>query len=668
MKNNNAIRYILAALLLVLTVVSNEVQAQPTRSAMPSRSNSSSAQRKPASKQSNSNKPVRLDDIHHVAFWGGVGYSGLVNSYGMGDYGQHKFVGGGGGMIGVGYEYHYKKFQLSVGPEFRIFSSQDNLLYNRPYQLNLPEYGQTYNYIFGRSAGAYEPLKQTEVIGQITLPILFGATFPVEKIGHIFFMAGAKIGYTLLSSYSQKGVLTTSITDNWAYDDNWYDIGHNTETTRGTLFSGKDKFGLDAALSAEVGVMLDDYLSADWQDNNEDSKHPWHMRVSLFLDYGLNNMNVSENVDFASIDATRLDEPMHGLGATSLHKSGWANGRVNSLLVGAKFTALLQLNKPKKPKPQNPYLVMRLMNARTGMPIAATEPKATVEITALQNGRLTKRTPNSKSMVLHRAVPGNYHVTISQPGYLPYEPFDANLMADVNTNLQERIDTTYIMLYPEPTVTLHITDVKTGKPITASITILDTATNKTQLTLRHEAAHAKVTGKVPFNNYYTALVHAENYQQQFFPIGHQGYDDIELTLALTPVEKRTYILENMFFATDKTDILPKSEPALQELFEFLSENKGVRILITGHTDWIGSDEDNQKLSEGRSASVRQAMIDRGIDPARIETDGKGETMPIATNDTEKGRQRNRRVEITILETGTEDEVNVEHREVSDEEL
>ena len=91
-----------------------------------SSSNSSSAHK---SSSQQSNKPVRLDDIHHVAFWGGVGYSGLVNSYGMADYGQHTFIGGGGGLIGVGYEYHYKRFQLSVGPEFRIFSSQDNLLF-----------------------------------------------------------------------------------------------------------------------------------------------------------------------------------------------------------------------------------------------------------------------------------------------------------------------------------------------------------------------------------------------------------------------------------------------------------------------------------------------------------------------------------------------------------
>ena len=669
MKNSQFLSILLIILLIGASDVHAQYRSTPSRSTSSvgrSSSNSSSAHK---SSSQQSNKPVRLDDIHHVAFWGGVGYSGLVNSYGMADYGQHTFIGGGGGLIGVGYEYHYKRFQLSVGPEFRIFSSQDNLLFSRPYTLQLPAYGQTYNYHFGSDADHYVTLKQTQTVGQIMLPILFGANFAVENIGHIFFMAGAKIGYTVLSPYSQKGVLTTSITDDWAYDAHWYDIGHNTETTSGKLYAGTDKFGFDATLSAEVGVMLNDYLSADWQDNNEDSKHPWHMRVSVFLDYGLPNINVSENKAFATIDADRLGEAgTHGLETRSLHQSGWANSRVNSLMVGAKFTALLQLNKPKKPKPQNPYLVMRLINARTGQPLAASEPKAAVEITALANGRVTKRTPNSKSMVLHRAVPGTYHVTISQPGYLPYDPFDATLIADVNTNLQERIDTTFIMLYPEPTVTIHVTDIKTGQPITATVAIVDTATNKTHLTLRHEASQAKATGKVPFGDYYDALIQAENYQQQLFPVGHQGYDDLDLTFALTPIEKRTYILENMFFATDKTDILPKSEPALQELYEFLSENPGVRILITGHTDWIGTDEDNQKLSEGRSASVKQAMVDRGIDAARMETDGKGESMPIATNDTEKGRQRNRRVEITILETGTEDAVNVQHREVSDEEL
>ena len=86
---------------------------------------------------------------------------------------------------------------------------------------------------------------------------------------------------------------------------------------------------------------------------------------------------------------------------------------------------------------------------------------------------------------------------------------------------------------------------------------------------------------------------------------------------------------------------------MNELFQFLDENKDVRIKLIGHTDSVGKDEDNQVLSEGRAASVRQAMIDRGIDGDRIESEGRGESEPIDTNDTEEGRQRNRRVMVEI---------------------
>ena len=70
--------------------------------------------------------------------------------------------------------------------------------------------------------------------------------------------------------------------------------------------------------------------------------------------------------------------------------------------------------------------------------------------------------------------------------------------------------------------------------------------------------------------------------------------------------------------------------------------------IIGHTDSVGKDEANQKLSEGRANEVMKDLIERGIAADRIEAEGRGETQPIDTNDTEEGRQNNRRVEIEIL--------------------
>ncbi len=81
---------------------------------------------------------------------------------------------------------------------------------------------------------------------------------------------------------------------------------------------------------------------------------------------------------------------------------------------------------------------------------------------------------------------------------------------------------------------------------------------------------------------------------------------------------------------------------------FLDENPDMRIRITGHTDNTASREYNLRLSKGRAEAVKQEMVKRGIDPERIETDGKGMDEPVADNSTEEGRQQNRRVEFVVL--------------------
>jgi outer membrane protein OmpA-like peptidoglycan-associated protein len=121
------------------------------------------------------------------------------------------------------------------------------------------------------------------------------------------------------------------------------------------------------------------------------------------------------------------------------------------------------------------------------------------------------------------------------------------------------------------------------------------------------------------------------------------------TIDLQPIEKqKAIVLNNLYFASFQTTILPESEAALQQLYEMLAGNPELRIRIVGHTDDVGTDEDNQVLSEGRAKSVRQAMIDRGIDPARIEAEGRGEKEPVVPNTSDENRAKNRRVEFVIL--------------------
>ena len=141
-------------------------------------------------------------------------------------------------------------------------------------------------------------------------------------------------------------------------------------------------------------------------------------------------------------------------------------------------------------------------------------------------------------------------------------------------------------------------------------------------------------------------------------IAQMGYDTLDMPLAnigdslniqLVPVKKgEVFIVKNLFFATNKTRILSRSEEALNDLYMYLARNPKVRIKIVGHTDNVGKDAANQKLSDGRANEVMKDLIERGIAPERIEAEGRGESQPIDTNDTEEGRQNNRRVEIEIL--------------------
>ena len=117
---------------------------------------------------------------------------------------------------------------------------------------------------------------------------------------------------------------------------------------------------------------------------------------------------------------------------------------------------------------------------------------------------------------------------------------------------------------------------------------------------------------------------------------------------MSPKEIKSFILHNIYFATGKTRILSSSEPALNELFRFLTIRPSQRIRIVGHTDNIGSDRSNQVLSEGRCKEVKQEMIRRGIRPERIQIEGRGERDPIVPNTSEENRQMNRRVEIVLL--------------------
>jgi OmpA-OmpF porin, OOP family len=115
--------------------------------------------------------------------------------------------------------------------------------------------------------------------------------------------------------------------------------------------------------------------------------------------------------------------------------------------------------------------------------------------------------------------------------------------------------------------------------------------------------------------------------------------------APSSVRQSVVIQADALFDFDKSVVRPDGKRAIDEA---LSKMQGVDIdmvIATGHTDSIGTDRYNQRLSERRANAVKEYLVSKGIPASKITTIGKGETQPVATNKTAEGRQKNRRVDI-----------------------
>ena len=102
-----------------------------------------------------------------------------------------------------------------------------------------------------------------------------------------------------------------------------------------------------------------------------------------------------------------------------------------------------------------------------------------------------------------------------------------------------------------------------------------------------------------------------------------------------------------FFETNKYNLKPESKVGLNKLMAFLKANPGVKIEIGGHTDNTGSRELNNALSNNRAKAVYTYLVEKGIDATRLSSKGYADTEPIASNDSVRGRAKNRRTEFKI---------------------
>lgn len=193
-------------------------------------------------------------------------------------------------------------------------------------------------------------------------------------------------------------------------------------------------------------------------------------------------------------------------------------------------------------------------------------------------------------------------------------------------------------------------DKKTGKPLASSIELFD---------LKSQQKVAEFSSDTQSGNFLAVLNKGSEYA---FYVSKPGYlfksltfsvtdsaSSVNLDIPLEAIEKdRIEILNNIFFNTGEFTLDDKSKVELDRMVDFLKNNKQISIEISGHTDDVGSDQTNLELSRKRALSVQDYLKKSGIEPQRLTAKGFGKTKPVAKNDSEQNRQKNRRIEWRVL--------------------
>ena len=120
------------------------------------------------------------------------------------------------------------------------------------------------------------------------------------------------------------------------------------------------------------------------------------------------------------------------------------------------------------------------------------------------------------------------------------------------------------------------------------------------------------------------------------------------TIKLIPIAAgKAFALRNILFELDQSNLLPESEKELTALLRMLEDNLDLNATIIGHTDNQGGRAYNQRLSEARAAAVLSWLVEHGVQPTRLTSEGRGMDKPVASNDTDAGRALNRRTEVLL---------------------
>ncbi len=197
-----------------------------------------------------------------------------------------------------------------------------------------------------------------------------------------------------------------------------------------------------------------------------------------------------------------------------------------------------------------------------------------------------------------------------------------------------------------------VSDKGTALPLKAVIELIDLEQNKVVSKVSSDSISGEYLMTLTQGAEYALYVRRQGYLFRSLNFNYSKVKDFEPIILNIELEKvavgSVAVLNNIFFEFDSYQINNRSIPELQKVISFMKENSEVRIEIGGHTDNIGGEAYNQTLSTQRAQAVMNYLVEQGVSDQRLISRGYGSTKPVSSNETEEGRQLNRRIQFRIL--------------------
>lgn len=208
---------------------------------------------------------------------------------------------------------------------------------------------------------------------------------------------------------------------------------------------------------------------------------------------------------------------------------------------------------------------------------------------------------------------------------------------------------------PAPTVIVAgtVTNAATRAPLTAWVLVEDIQSGELIASFRSNEATGRYLVVLPTGRDYSVAATSSGFffrSERFTVPDSARFTEIARDIQLSPLVRGTrVVLNNVFFETGSATLSAESRTELRKVLELMTSNPTIVIEVGGHTDNVGAEAANMRLSHNRAMAVREYLVQAGVPGSRVQAKGYGQTSPVAPNDTPEGRQANRRTELIIVD-------------------